>query len=113
MTWMLTKGLIAAVIVVGVSEVSNRHPRLGGLLLSLPIVSLIAFAFTWQQHHDLPNLSRLARETVVLVLIGMPFFLPIALAGRLNLGFWPAYFAGIVLAAASIGAWLWLGPKSI
>ena len=40
---------------------------------------------------------RLARETLVLVPLGLPFFIPLAFASRLGLGFWPALGAGIVL----------------
>ncbi len=111
MAWILTKAVIAAAVVVIVSEIGVRWPRWGALVLSLPIVSILAFVMTYLQHGDLPGISRLARETVVLVLIGLPFFLPLGLAGRLGLGFWPAFGAGILLAGGCIGLWMALGPK--
>lgn len=55
------------------------------------------------QHHDLKAISTLARDTLVLVPLGLPFFVPIALAPRLGLGFWPALLGGILLASI-IGA---------
>lgn len=110
MLWSIVKAAIAAAVIVAVSEFSQRSPRTGALLLTLPIVSILAFVMSWQQHHDLPAISGLAKETLVLVPLGLPFFLPLAFAERLGLTFWPAFMLGIILASATIGLWLWLGP---
>ena len=110
MWWTIIKTVIAAVIIVAVSEVSHRLPRLGAFLLTLPIISLIAIVMSWQQHRDLPAISRLARETLVLVPLGLPFFVPLAFAERFGLHFWPAFFIGLALASVAIGLWLWLTP---
>ncbi len=67
MWWIIVKTMIAAAIIVSVSEVSQRLPRLGALLLTLPIVSLIAFVMSWRQNLDLPAISRMSRETLILV----------------------------------------------
>jgi hypothetical protein len=112
--WMLLiRGIVAGAIVVAVTVVSQRSPRLGAFLLTLPIVSIIAFISTWQQQHDLPTLSRVARETLILVPLGLPFFVPLAFAQRLGLGFWSAFLGGLVLASIGIGAWLWVAPESV
>jgi hypothetical protein len=102
---------IVALIVVAVAELSKRYPRAGALLLSLPIVSILAILMSWFQHHDLPSISKVARETLILVPLGLPFFVPLALASRTGLSFWPSLVAGIVLASLTIGGWLLLGPR--
>jgi hypothetical protein len=110
--WMtLTRGVIAGLTIVGVTELSRRSPRLGALLLTLPLVSILAFVMSWTKDRDLTAVSRLARETLVLVPLGLPFFVPLAFAGRLGLGFWPAFWAGVLLASLTVGAWMWLGPQ--
>ena len=81
--------------------------------MTLPVVSVIAFVAAWHQQHDLPAVSRLARETLVLVPLGLPFFVPLALAPRLGLGFYPAFGLGLVLASVTVGLWLWLGPQRL
>ncbi|MBI3463278.1 MAG: hypothetical protein HY000_09495 [Planctomycetes bacterium] len=111
MWWTLSRAAIAAVIIVAVSEVAQRLPRFGALLLTLPVVSIIAFVMTWHQHHDLLAISRLAKETLVLVPLGLPFFVPIAFADRWGLGFWAALVAGLGLASISIAAWFSFGPE--
>jgi hypothetical protein len=110
---LLLRGAIAGVIVILVSFLSNRHPRLGAFLLTLPIVSIIAFLAIWQQGHDLKIVSRLARETLILVPLGLPFFVPLAFADKLGLSYWPALGFGLVLASVTVGLWLWLGPTSL
>ena len=111
--WMLiARGVIAGAVVVGVTLLSGRSPRLGAFLLTLPLVSIIAFVSTWQQKHDLRAISQVARETLVLVPLGLPFFVPLAFPGKFGLSFWGAFAAGLVLASITVGLWLWLGPRS-
>ena len=105
--WNIVRVVVVAVTVVAVAEFSKRYPRYGALLLSLPIVSILAFLLSWFQHRDLPAVSKLARETLMLVPLGLPFFIPFAFADRLGLDFWWAMVAGIVLASLTIGGWMW------
>ena len=64
--WNIVRVLIAATTIVIVAELSKRFPRYGALLLSLPIVSILAFMLSWFQHHDLSAISKLARETLLI-----------------------------------------------
>jgi hypothetical protein len=109
--WNIIRVLIAAATIVAVAELSKRFPRYGALLLSLPVVSILAFLLSWFQFHDLPAISKLARETIVLVVLGLPFFLPFAFAERFGVGFWTAMGLGVLLAALSVGSWMWFGPS--
>lgn len=99
-----------AIIVVAVAEISKRYPRMGALLLSLPVASILAITLGWIQHRDLAVISRLCRETLVLVPLGMPLFIPLAFAPRLGLDFWSALASGILLASLTTGVWLAWGP---
>jgi hypothetical protein len=111
LAWNSVRVVVVAVVVVAVAEVSRRYPRVGAVLLSLPLVSLLAFLASWFQHHDLQAITKLSRETLVLVPLGLPFFVPLALAPRLGWGFWPCFGAGIALATLTILAWLAWGPE--
>ena len=45
--WQLVlRAVIAGAIVAAVTAVSNRSPRIGAFLLTLPIVSILAFFMT-------------------------------------------------------------------
>ena len=85
MAWLVLRAFVAAAVVVAVAEVSNRLPRLGALLLTLPVVSVIAFVAAWTKDRDLAAVSRLSRETLVPVPLGLGVFVPLAFAERLGL----------------------------
>lgn len=105
--WNIVRVGIAAATIVVVSELSKRSPRYGALVLSLPLTSILAMLFSWQQHHDPAGISKLARDTLILVPLGLPFFVPLAFAERLGLSFTLAFVLGLSLAAASIGTYLY------
>jgi hypothetical protein len=110
--WNILRVAIAAATIVAVAELSKHYPRYGALLLSLPLISILAFTFSWFQYHDLPAISRLAKETIVLVLLGLPFFLPFVFARPFGLGFLGCMATGVVLASVTIGAWMVFIPEN-
>jgi len=75
---ILLRVIIPLLTILAVSQVSHRSPRLGALLLTLPLVSILAFGAVWSRDHDLKSLSQMARETLILV--------PLAYSERLGLG---------------------------
>src|SRR5215213_11680581 len=109
---LIVRGVIAGAVVVTASELAKRSPRIGAVVLTLPLVSIVAFTVAWYRDRDLASVSRLARETLVLVPLGLPFFLPLAFAQRLGLQFWTAFALGLVFATVTISLLLWLGPKA-
>lgn len=109
----LAKALFTTAIILAVSELSERRPRLGALLLTLPLMSILAFVMSWTKHHDLPAVSRMARETLILVPLGFPFFVPLAFAERWGLSFWSAFLIGVAAATCTILLWLRFGPAQV
>lgn len=71
---LILRIVIPAIIIFVVSELSRRSPRLGALLLTLPLVSILAFVAAWMKDHDLKSLSQMSKETLILVPLGLPFF---------------------------------------
>lgn len=112
MIWYIVKTVISAIIIVVVSEIAGKSPRWGALILSLPIVSIIAFVMTWQGQRNMHVIVGLAKETLVLVPLGLGFFIPFALAGRTGLSFWSSLFWGVSLASVTISIYFFLSPRS-
>lgn len=106
------KYFLALGVLVGVTELAARSKtRLAALVISLPLMSIVAYILVWQRDQDLLKLTSLARDTLILVPLGLPFFVPLAFAGKWGLGFWGAFWLGVVLAAVCISLWMWLGQK--
>ena len=104
------KGLAAGFIVVSVAEISRRFPRLGALVLTLPIVIPAVFILMYLRSKELTPISRMSREILMLIPLGLPFFIPLALADRLGWSFWFAFAAGLIFVSATIGTYLWMTP---
>jgi hypothetical protein len=90
MQMLLLRTIVAAIVIGIVSEISHRSPKIGAVVLALPVVSILALLMTWFRDHDLKPLQQLSRETLILVPLSLPFFVPLAFAERLGLSFWPA-----------------------
>lgn len=89
MHWIITKYLITAAIVIVVSEVARRSDRLGALLASLPLVTLLALTWLYVEKQPAEKIANHAWYTFWYVVPTLPMFLAFP---RLfaRFGFWPA-----------------------
>ena len=89
MSWIVTKYLVTAAIVVAVSELAKRSDRLGALLASLPLVTLLALTWLYVERQPAEKIANHAWYTFWYVVPTLPMFLifPRLLARH---GFWPA-----------------------
>ena len=52
MAFLLLKALLSGLIIALASEASRRWPGIGGLIVSLPLVSLLTFLWVWRDTGD-------------------------------------------------------------
>jgi hypothetical protein len=104
----VVSGIIAGFVVAAVSEVARRHARVADVILAVPLVVFAVYAVMYLRAPDLAPITRMARQMLVLVPLGLTFFVPLAFAERLHLTFWPAYAIGLALVTASVSTYLWL-----
>jgi hypothetical protein len=105
---LVVNGAIAGFVVVAVSEVARRYPRVADVILAVPLVVFAVYALMYLREPTLAPISRMARAMLVLVPLSLTFFVPLAFAERLQLTFWPAFALGLALVTASVGSYLWL-----
>ncbi len=97
MAYLVFKALLSGVIIMVVSEIARRSPSIGALVVSLPLVSLLAILWLW---HDTGNVARIAdhaEATFWYVLPSLPMFLAFPYLLRHGIGFWWALGAACVL----------------
>jgi hypothetical protein len=111
MLHLALKALISGVIVAAVSEVAKRYPGFGGLIASLPLVSVLGMMWLWRDTHDPARMAAHATGTFWFVLPSLPMFLLIPALLRRGVGFWPALAAGCALTMALYLAVIWIGPR--
>jgi hypothetical protein len=111
MLYLALKALISGVIVAAVSEIAKRYPGLGGLVASLPLVSVLGMMWLWRDTHDPDRMAAHATGTFWFVLPSLPMFLLIPVLLKRGTGFWPALGAGCVLTMALYLAVATIGPR--
>ena len=111
MFYLIIKALLSGVIVAAVSEIAKRWPGLGGLVASLPLVSVLGMMWLWRDTHDPGRLAAHAEATFWFVLPSLPMFLLIPLALRRGAPFWPALLGGCTVTVALYLAMTWIGPR--
>ncbi len=110
--WLLVfKALLSGAIVAAVSEVSKRLPGLGGLIASLPLVSVLGMIWIWGETRDTARLADHASATFWFVLPSLPMFLLIPVLLRQGWAFWPSLIAGCLLTMALYALMVWAGPR--
>jgi len=87
MLYYIVKLSLSAIINVAVSELAKRQPAWGGLLASLPLVSLLAIIWLYVDTRDVRQVSELSLSIFWLVLPSLLFFLALPLLLRQGMGF--------------------------
>jgi hypothetical protein len=111
MTYLILKALVSGLIVAAASEVARRWPGLGGLIVSLPLVSLLTFLWLWRDTGDTERIAALSQSTFWFFLPSMPLFLVLPLMLRSGWGFWPAFAISVALTVSLYAAMFALAPR--
>lgn len=111
MLYLLIKAALSGVVIAIASEVARRWPGWGALIVSLPLVSVLAMLWLWRDTHDPLRLAAHAEATFWFVLPSLPMFLLIPLMLRLGMSFWASLAAGCVLTMLLYLATVTVGPK--
>lgn len=111
MIYLVIKAGLSGVIVALVSEIARRNPGAGGLLASLPLVSVLGMIWLWRDTHDAVRMAAHAEATFWFVLPSLPMFLLIPIMLRSGAGFWAALIAGCLLTMGLYAAMIAFGPR--
>lgn len=111
MLYLLIKAAISGAIIAVASEVARRWPGIGGLIVSLPLVSLLAFLWLWRDTGDSERVAQLAQSAFWFFLPSMPMFLAFPAMLRAGVGFWLAFAMSIALTLALYAGMFWLAPR--
>lgn len=103
MSWIITKYFITAGVVVAVSEFAKRSDRLGGLIASLPLITVLTLIWLYVEKQPEEKIANHAWYTFWYVVPTLPMFLvfPWLLP---RIGFWPTLLASVLITIASF--WL-------
>jgi len=86
MSYYLVKIVFSAVLIVAISEIAKRSTLAGGILASIPVISVLALIWLYIDTKDAARVSALATSVFWLVLPSLALFLslPLLLRGGVN-----------------------------
>ncbi len=111
MLYLAIKAALSGIIVALVSEVARRWPGFGGMIASLPLVSVLAMIWLWRDTADPGRVASQAEATFWFVLPSQPMFLLIPWMLRHDWPFWLALTAGCALTILLYAFTLWAAPR--
>ncbi len=97
--YLILKTLITAIVVVGISEAGKRFSMIGGLLASLPLTSLLAFIWLYNDTKDIKAVTDLSYTIFWMVLPSLFFFLCLPFLLKVGWKFYPALITSSALMA--------------
>ena len=102
MTWIITKYLLTAGMIVLISEVAKRSDRLGGFMGALPLMTLLTLIWLYVENQTEEKIANHAYYTFWYVIPTLPMFLlfPYLLP---RLGFWLTLGASVIVTVVCFG----------
>src|SRR3712207_6075739 len=101
MIYLTLKVAISAVAIVAASELAKRSPLFGGIIISLPLGTLLAVIWLYLDTGDPAQVTALTRSVLFMVFPGLIFLLALPLLLRLQLAFPLALIGSIAITAAT------------
>ena len=107
----IAKAAFAGLMVALISTVARRYPGRGGLLASLPLVSVLSMVLLYAETRDPESVARLSLAAFWFFLPSVPLFLIIPYLLRSGVGFAATMTFGCAVTILLYAGMNWLGPR--
>lgn len=111
MLYLILKAVISGVLVALASEVARRYPSWGGLIVSLPLTSILAMLWLWRDTGDPERIAGMSMGAFWFVLPSLPMFAVLPMLLRSGVGFWAALPIVIAGTLALYALMFWAAPR--
>ena len=111
MLYLAVKAALSGLLIAIISEVSRRQPGWGGLIASLPLVSVLALVWLWRDTHDPEAAAAQAMSTFWFVMPSLPLFLIIPWLLRSGMNFWASLVIACLVTMALYAGFAVIAPR--
>jgi hypothetical protein len=111
MFYLTLKAALSGILVAAISQIARKYPGLGGLVSSLPLVSVLGMMWLWRDTHDPDRMAAHVSGTLWFIAPSLPMFLLIPAMLKRGIAFWPSLAAGCALTMALYALMVWAAPK--
>jgi len=104
MAWMqlAIRALISGGLIVAASEVAKKNELLGALIISVPLISIMAIIWLYNDTSDVEQVADFTTGILYLVIPSLTLFISLPVLLRRGMEFWPALGLACLL---TIGAY--------
>ncbi len=107
----IAKAVFAGLMVALIATVARRHPGWGGLLASLPLVSVLSMILLYGETRDVESVARLSIGALWFFLPSIPMFLIIPVLLRSGMGFAATMSIACATTILLYAGMNWLAPR--
>lgn len=111
MLLFLIKAAVSGLLVALISTIARRYPGWGGLVASLPLVSVLAMLWLYGETRDPEKVAALAMSTFWFILPSLPMFALIPLMIRSSWSFGVTMTTALVVTMFLYAGMNWLAPR--
>lgn len=108
---LIIKALVSGILIAAASELARRSPGWGGLVVSLPLASILTMLWLWRDTGDTVKVADLALSSTLYVNASLPGFIALIVLLRRGVAFPLAMAAFVALSLAGYALLLWAGRK--
>jgi hypothetical protein len=107
----ILKAILSGILVAAISTVAKRYPGWGGLIASLPLVSVLSMVWLYGETRDVESVARLSLGAFWFFLPSIPMFLVIPVLLRSGVGFVATMAIACIMTIILYAAMNWLAPR--
>lgn len=107
MLYLAIKVLLSAGVIVLASELAKRSTLLGALIVSLPLVSVLAMSWLYVETGDARRVASMSKDVFFLVLPSLALFIALPELIDRGVGYWAALALASALTASLYGLLVW------
>ena len=88
MLFYALKTIVTLILIIAAAEIAKRSSLIGGLVASVPIVSVMAMVWLYVDTQDAEKVAMLARNILWLVLPSLSLFISLPILLNQGINFW-------------------------
>ena len=107
----IIKAVLSGILVAAISTVARRYPGWGGLLASLPMVSVLSMLWLYGETKDTERVAALSMGAFWFILPSLPMFIIIPLMLRAGVGFTLTMLVAAAITVLLYASFAWIAPR--
>ena len=95
------KTIVSALIIATISTVSKKLPTFGAIIASLPLTSILAMIWLYQDTKDVNKVIELSTAIFWIVIPSLIFFIAFSMLLKRNISFYPSLVVASIIMIVS------------